>query len=313
MPLVVLRSGCQGTGMHALLADLVTRRQGVVSRAQALRVVSARCLEHAVARGYLIRMHPRVYVDPALRIDWRTRCRAALRYAGPGAVLSHTSALAFWGVTEPDESRVHVTTTGRRLRAPNVVVHRRPNADVSVRHRQGFRMTDINQSIVDSWRLLPIRSRRISVIKAVAVRLTTAERLRAVVAATSNLPGRQELLRLTGLLAAGCHSWLELWGYERVLTGPELGHLRRQVPVRLGRRTIYLDTFAEAEQVDFELDGHSWHSAKPDRERDLRRDAALATLGITVVRFSHDRLLSEPEAVRAEAIAILRARRTSAR
>jgi very-short-patch-repair endonuclease len=44
------------------------------------------------------------------------------------------------------------------------------------------------------------------------------------------------------------------------------------------------------------------------RERDLRRDAGLATLGVQVVRFTHDRLTLEPQVVRREVLAILRQR-----
>jgi very-short-patch-repair endonuclease len=47
------------------------------------------------------------------------------------------------------------------------------------------------------------------------------------------------------------------------------------------------------------------------RERDLRRDAALAAVGITVVRFTHDRLVRTPDDVRAQAVAILAARRAA--
>jgi very-short-patch-repair endonuclease len=57
--------------------------------------------------------------------------------------------------------------------------------------------------------------------------------------------------------------------------------------------------------VAFELDGAAWHTSPVDRARDLRRDAALAALGILVVRYTYERLHAEPMAVRAEARSIL--------
>ena len=45
------------------------------------------------------------------------------------------------------------------------------------------------------------------------------------------------------------------------------------------------------------------------RERDIRRDAALATLGYLTVRFSHLRLHADPEGCIEELLAILAARR----
>ncbi|WP_233578105.1 DUF559 domain-containing protein [Micromonospora sp. BL4] len=87
---------------------------------------------------------------------------------------------------------------------------------------------------------------------------------------------------------------------------------RRQVPVRLGRRTIYLDMLAERERVNIELDGAASHGDPRQREIDLRRDALLATTGILVVRFARRRLVHEVEAVRREALAILATRRAGA-
>jgi very-short-patch-repair endonuclease len=64
------------------------------------------------------------------------------------------------------------------------------------------------------------------------------------------------------------------------------------------------------ERVDFELDGTIAHAAPSDRERDLRRDAELAALGILVVRFTYQRLTREPATVRREVLAILASRRS---
>ena len=84
---------------------------------------------------------------------------------------------------------------------------------------------------------------------------------------------------------------------------------QRQVRVRLGGRVVYLDLFAEAELVDIELDGATTHGDPWEREIDLRRDALLAARGVLVVRFTHRRLLQEPDEVRRETLAILATRR----
>ena len=110
-------------------------------------------------------------------------------------------------------------------------------------------------------------------------------------------------------MAAGCRSALEIWGHDHVFTGPGLPALRRQHPVRLGDRTVYLDVYAEPERVAFELDGAAYHGDPEQREADLCRDAALAARGIQVVRFSHRRLVREPDAVRREVLAVLATRR----
>jgi very-short-patch-repair endonuclease len=143
------------------------------------------------------------------------------------------------------------------------------------------------------------------VIGAVADRRTTAQRVAEELVRVPNLRGRRDLVELLGQLAAGCHSELEVWGCREVFTGPGFEHLEWQAPVRLRRRTIYLDAFDREARVAFELDGAAWHTSPVDRARDLRRDAALAALGILVVRYTYERLHAEPMAVRAEARSIL--------
>ncbi len=75
-----------------------------------------------------------------------------------------------------------------------------------------------------------------------------------------------------------------------------------------GRRA-HLDVAYESELVDIELDGSRYHFGFERRERDMRRDAALAALGWLVLRFSHRRLHEEPDAVRREILATLEVRR----
>ncbi|HYN94688.1 MAG TPA: DUF559 domain-containing protein, partial [Pilimelia sp.] len=134
------------------------------------------------------------------------------------------------------------------------------------------------------------------------------DRLTAALAGAPRLPGRAELRALLDRLVAGCRSELESWGHDHVFTGPGMPAFRRQVPVRVAGRSAYLDVYAEAERVDFELDGAASHGSPGQREADLRRDALLATLGILVVRFTHHRLLHDTAAVRQEILAILAAR-----
>jgi hypothetical protein len=146
------------------------------------------------------------------------------------------------------------------------------------------------------------------VISAVGERRTTPARLLDALATNQTLPSRAELVRLANLLERGCRSELELFGYVEVFTGAGMPELEWNVPVRLDHRTIYLDAYCRAARVNFELDGAKWHASAADRERDARRDAALAAMGIMVVRFTHDQLVNDPDRVRAQIRAIVAAR-----
>ncbi|QSB17355.1 DUF559 domain-containing protein [Natronosporangium hydrolyticum] len=324
---------------------LLARSGGVLTRAQASEVVPGWVLDHANRLGELRRVLPGVYLDgrgpdgraqsrragegrardgraPA---EPRLNLRAALAWLDQRGALSHTSALAVWGLHEPVSTEpVHVTVPPSvRLRSqpaivgfPGVEVHRRGDFRAQPPHvleRDQHLVTPLDRSLVDAWAVLPVGERRGPLINAVADRLTTPDRLQAGLASRVRLPGRTEYAELVSLLAAGCLSPLEIWGHQHVFTGPGMPRFRRQVRLPVGRRSIYLDVFAEAEQVDFELDGAAHHGDRRARERDLRRDALLATLGILVVRFSHRRLVTETESVRQEIRAVLASRRNVGR
>lgn len=301
--------------MNRDLRRLVDAGDGVVTRCNVLALLPSRVLDNALQARQLIRLFPKTYADASRADQPQVRAAAALAYAGPHAALSHLTALGLWRLPGGDlTGPIHVSVGGnRRLRAgKGIIVHRRSEiVSADVTRRYGLTTSTVERSVVDSWRLLSTDTKRAAVITAVADRRTTPARLLTVVDRSLSLPGRFDLVRLLNLLAAGCRSELELWGYDRVFTGPDMPAVERNVAMRLGERTIYLDVYCRDARVNFELDGAKWHASAGDRERDSRRDAALAAIGIMVVRFTHDRLTTAPEQVRAEVRAIIAARGAS--
>jgi very-short-patch-repair endonuclease len=187
-----------------------------------------------------------------------------------------------------------------------IVVHHHHEPPPAV-VRRGLAVVPVADALVASWPLLSAADRHDPVIRAVGARLTTPAGIAARLATAPRSPGCVALRHLLDRLRAGCRSALEIWGHDHVFTGPDLPAFRRQHPVSLGERTIYLDVYAEAARVAFELDGAAYHGDPVQRERDLRRDAALfARHRITTVRYSHRRLTTEPDVVRREVLAIVR-------
>ncbi|MGW2623583.1 endonuclease domain-containing protein [Micromonospora taraxaci] len=284
-------------------------------------------VESACRGRELVRVLPEVFVaadlvggrpdTPALsRLDPALSHRAALAWAGHCGALSHLSALGTWGLRPQAVGEVvHLSTpVSASLRTrPGVVVHRRRNLLIEPPHvvvRQGLTVTRLEQALVDSWPTMPPAERRAPVIRAVNEWLTTPERLGVALNSVPKLTDRAALRTLLTRLADGCRSPLEIWGHEHVFAAPGMPAFRRQVAVKVGRRTVYLDMLAERERVNIELDGTTTHGDPRQREIDLRRDAQLASIGILVVRFAHRRLLHEIDAVRRETLAILATRRT---
>jgi very-short-patch-repair endonuclease len=167
----------------------------------------------------------------------------------------------------------------------------------------------LEQAIVESWALLSPVDRRGVVISAVSDRLTTPARLMSVVRAQPGTPGVAQMRALFSLLANGCRSELELWGHRHVFDRPELAGAVLQYRVDTPAGTYVFDRAHLRERVGVELDGAAWHGSRAQRERDVRRDAALAAMGWLVVRFTHARLHADPQGCAAELITILAARR----
>ena len=94
-----------------------------------------------------------------------------------------------------------------------------------------------------------------------------------------------------------------------MLTGSGMPRFVRQFPVTLPHGNVKLDAAIPELRVAIELDGAAFHGDQIARERDIRRDVALAALGWVVLRFSYRRLTTEPDACRQEILAVCAARR----
>ena len=128
------------------------------------------------------------------------------------------------------------------------------------------------------------------------------------VARRPQLPGKAALTRLVRLLDEGCQSELEIWGCLHVLQAPGMPVFSLQHRVVAGGRTFFLDAACEETMLAVEMDGAAWHGSREQRERDIRRDALLATVGWQTLRFSFTRLTASPDGCRQEIVAVHAAR-----
>jgi len=293
--------------------DLEVRRRGVITRADALRVVARHVLDDAVRCGAIVRVFPGVYALPEGADSLGVRRAAALAHR-PRSAVSHTDGLDVWDLPTVLGEAVHLTVpeTDPSTRLDGIMLHRRRGfvAEApSVVVRRGLRVVRLEQAVVESWSLLPDVDRRVPAIVAIRDRRTTGLRLLDVLALNPGVAGAAEQRQVFSLAAAGCHSPLEMWGHERVFTDKRLPVSRCQLPVTLPSGLVYLDRLYETEMVNVELDGAAYHGEPGQRERDLRRDAALAALGHLTVRFSHLRLHADPDGVIRQLLAILAMRR----
>jgi very-short-patch-repair endonuclease len=285
---------------------------GVATRRQLLQHLPPAVLDGTLGRRHLVRVFPHVYRLRDAAADEESTLRAALLHAGPEAALSHTTALAVWGVCALARP-LHLTVDAgiRRAGAPDLIVHRRKDFDPESSQcleRRGFRVTTLPRTVIDSWPLLPPAERRPLVLDLARRRLVTARQLDEALAERPNVAGRRGLRQAIDLVADGVRSELEAHGVLNVFRHRSLPPSVGQVRITLASGRIYLDRAWPEAKLAVELDGARYHTSSEDRRNDLGRDTALAALGWVVLRFTYADVLRDPEGVRARVLEVYRVR-----
>jgi very-short-patch-repair endonuclease len=280
------------------------------------RALTARVDRKTVVRwtaaGTLVRLQPGIYATPEAAAQWRVRVEAAV--LSRGGVASHRTALALWGLVQPG-GPVHLTVeSGRSNRSsPGVVLHRAHGLQDAVRSVDGVPVTCVERALVDTWGhpgSLATSTVRAAAITAVRRRMCRPRDLALELDRRPQLRARASLAELVRLLAAGCQSELKIWGCLIVPQAPGMPRFSLQHRVVVGGQTFFLDAACEEVQLAVEMDGAAWHGSRDQRERDIRRDALLATVGWQTLRFSFPRLTGSPDGCRHEIRAVHAARLT---
>lgn len=282
----------------------------MATRNDLLTVVSGSQLDDEIRRGRLSRVFHRTYCRPWDLELPEIRELAAVASIGAPVVLTATTSLRRWRVLAdpPDVVRAAVLSSRMTRPQPGLVVHRVATLPAAV-VLDGAPTARLAPALVASWPLLPPDRRRGHVIDAVRNGRVAVDQLRREVDHATRLPGRRELLELIGLLENGCESELEIWGHLHVFDAPGLRQAkpRHWITAQGGRHR--LDLAYVHERVAVEMDGDAFHSSRAQRDRDRRRDAALAGIGWLTLRFTHDRLHHDVDGCRRDTLATLATRR----
>jgi very-short-patch-repair endonuclease len=262
--------------------------------------------------GRLRRLQQGIYALPSAAGEWRVRVEAAVRSCA--GVVSHRTALALWGLLPPVEGPVHVSVDVRRSGrgSSGVLLHRTRDLPNSIRRVDGLPVSCVERAVVDTWGRPAGTSRadlRTAAITAVRQRLCTAQDLARKIDRRPCLAGRAALLELVRLLAEGCQSELEIWGCLNVLRGAGMPTFVLQRPVEVRGERFVLDAACEEVMLAVEMDGAAHHGSRQQRERDIRRDALLATVGWQTLRFGFRRMTSSADACRRDILAAYEVRR----
>lgn len=286
-------------GRGDALAALVARQHGVVARRELLSIgYSAGAVDAWLRTGRLHRLHQGVYAVGHPVLTPEGRWLAAVLACGPGAVLSHRSAAALWGIGVGDRGRVDVTVPRTRRGPAGVAVRRarRLDADETTTLR-GIPATTLPRTLADLADVLAERVLARAIHEAEVAHAPSPRALEAAAARTHGRRGSGVLARAVG---------------EPDRTRSELERRFRRLCDDHGLPRPAVNATVARLEVDFlwpdvrvvaETDGWAFHRTRTAFEADRERDQSLARAGYRVLRFTHRQVVARP----AEVAATLRA------
>jgi hypothetical protein len=273
------------------IARLATHQHGVITRAQ-LRAagLGEKAIDHRIRSGRLARIHPAVYAlgHAALRREgwWMA---AALAY-GPGAVLSHHTAAAAWGLRAP-RTRIDVTleTTDGVRSKPGTSVHRvRALPSWQTAQRGPLPVTSLARTLLDLAPLLDDHQLEQAIHEADLRGRFDLVAVRRVIAAHPTRAGAPRLAsvldRLAGVGAQRTRSTLEV-RFRRLCAD----HGLPAPAVNAVVEGFEVDAWWPRVGVAVEVDGPH-HRMPEQRRRDHEKRLALEALGVRVVVVTEDQV-----------------------
>jgi putative AbiEi antitoxin of type IV toxin-antitoxin system/uncharacterized protein DUF559 len=283
------------SGMSAdrWIAEVADSQHGVISRSQLHEAGLGRdAIHHRLAGGRLHRLHRGVYAVGHRCLTREGRWMGAVLAAGPGAVLSHRSAAALWGI-RPSEV-LEVTIPVHRA-PPRVRTHTCALPSDEVTAVETIPVTGVSRTLLDLAAVVPAPHVERAAGEAETRRLTDRLSLTELV---DRYPGRRGIRAVRTLLDAG----ITFTRSELEARFVALCRARGLPPAAANASVLGFECdFAwTAQRVVAELDGFAYHASRRSFELDRARDRALQAAGWRVVRITWRQLDASPDAVAAD-------------
>ncbi len=283
------------------IARLAATQHGVAARKQLLTAgLPRRAIEHRLAAGRLVRVHPGVYRLAGAAPSPHQVLMAAALAAGKGAVVSHRGAAFLHGFPGAEPCAELSVEAARAPKVRGVAVHRvtrlgRPDAG-SV---DGIPCTRPARTLVDLAGVLPPATLEVALDDALSRRLVSCAYLWRRIEALGR-QGRAGAGALNDLLADRTSDRPRSQStFERRL----LGLLRAarlplpctQYEVRLpGGRRAFLDVAYPEVLFAIEADSYRHHSSRTDWGQDRTRNNLLIAAGWRILPVTWDDIVLRP-------------------
>jgi hypothetical protein len=287
--------------------QLAEAQHGVISRRQ--------LLDHGLHRerirswrriGRLVSHRPGVYTLGHRLLTPRGRWMGAVLACGEGALLSHRSAAALWGLRPLGATTIDVTVGPAGARAPGdgIRTHRSTLAAAHATTCDGIPVTDVAWTLVELAAIVPPHQLRRAVEAAERLELFDLPALQAALAADPGRPGSPALLALLA----------DMKDHGVTLTRSDVEALTLELCLDHGLPRPQVNRYDNELEVDFrwpeqrlivEVDGWQFHRSRRAFVTDRARDRAALKTGWRVARFPAVEVQRTPDAVAAELQALL--------
>ena len=242
---------------------------------------------------------PRIYLQGAVDLSERQRCRAASLFAGPGAVVTGIAALRWLRLRHlPDDADTHVVNVvvqpQRQVKSQDWVVVRRSGRPASAYSVDGVLTMPVTRAVVDAVPGLSYDATLALVCACINDGRTSPDQLRAeLTAAPTN--GSKQLRSALAQCDLGTRSVPEAQA-RRLFRAGGLPTPLINEPLTVGDVTFVPDF--RWGHVIVEIDSKAWHLLSPGSwERTIRRRAMLAAHGYLVLPFTPEQIRDSPELV----------------
>jgi very-short-patch-repair endonuclease len=271
---------------------LAARQYGYITRAQLQDLgVAPGAIEHRRGTGRLVRVHYTVYSLGTPRREPIARAAAAVLAGGPGAVLSHESAAALWGLRKrwPDPPEITVATDRRRA---DIRVHTTTTLSKrDTRTHLGIRTTSAARALLDIAPRLPEEQLGRAFNDGRLDRRLYRAELEELLTRLPSHPGTK---RLRGLVSTATAAPTRS-DWERDFPAFARDHGLPEPQLNAHVAGYEVDALFAEQRVIVELDSWEFHQDRRAFERDRRRDAVTLAAGYVTVRITWERLTNDPE------------------
>ncbi len=251
--------------------------------------------------GALHRIHFGVYAVGHPQVTSQRGWMAAVLACGPGAVLSHRSAAALWGLREDSGVSIDVTAPNRRGRIPKGISAHRDGSLAPADHTKlhGVPCTSVARTLLDFAGVAPTWELRKAISEAEVLRVLDHGVVRSLIKRSG---GRRGVARLRMLmdeihpLTRRTRSDMEIL-FLRMCERAGLPQPEVNVTLEVGGRRLMPDFLWRDSGLIVEADSRRYHDTDSAFQSDRRREQRLQLAGWRVSRCTWEQIEREPRAL----------------